>query len=115
VVFSKQMSTPRYGLSLSLCVLDIAQGKVKYDDVQYIVCSCGLMALVVYPESYWKKEPQALEIAKKLQAEGKLQFPVNDDPPKIPDRPMNDPYWVDSPDKIKLTLIDENLPPDSLL
>jgi hypothetical protein len=69
-----------FGLSLSLCVRDIALGAVRIEDVVMIQTQCKcetqddwLDVFAQYGNSYWTEHPQACQmIAARLLAEGKL-------------------------------------------
>jgi len=69
-----------FGLSLSLCVRDIALGAVRIEDVVMIQTQCRcetqedwLYVFAQYGDSYWAAHPQACQmIAARLLAEGKL-------------------------------------------
>lgn len=73
----------KVGRSLSFCVRDIAKGKVKYDDVEFIVCGTAFKDLdgfekvvIAYAESYWREcKLDAIEVAIRLHRAGKLIQP----------------------------------------
>lgn len=70
------------GKSLSFCIKDIASGLVKESDVEKIVAgTCYTNAtefeqvLVEYQNTYWQGYPNAHEIARRLEAAGKIEQP----------------------------------------
>lgn len=61
------------GLSLSLCVSDIARGKVKEEDVECIISSTKMRTqedvdkvLKQYSKTYWENLPGAIGIARRI-------------------------------------------------
>lgn len=71
----------KIGFSLSFCVRDIAEGRVKYEDVHHIVTGCSpeneqqwMELLDQYAKTYWRNCPTAKEIARDLNGERKLMF-----------------------------------------
>jgi len=96
------------GLSASLCVKDILEGKVNPDQVEKIIS--GISAsdersideiVLTYRRGYWKEDPNRAEkIFRTLLAQGKIVQPrlVNDrHVPLI----ANGQCWVTSEDQIK--------------
>ena len=70
------------GLSLSLCVSDIARGAVPEGLVEKIVASTKFsnakefeQVLKQYSESYWRDLPEAVEIARRFYSAGKIEQP----------------------------------------
>jgi hypothetical protein len=71
------------GLSLSLCVFDIASGYVKYDDVEKIIAGTKIESesdleevLDHYSQVLWADFPEkACEIARRLWNENKVDQP----------------------------------------
>ena len=71
------------GLSLSFCVRDIAQGKVRLEEVRQIIAATAAETdaewediLAQYRECYWSFAPDACEgIARKLLQEDKVRQP----------------------------------------
>lgn len=76
------------GLSLGLCVADIASGYVDELDVEKIIANtCAYnderidKLIAGYNEGYWFDLPQAESIARRLFAQGKVEQPRADDKP----------------------------------
>ena len=74
------------GYSLSLCVRDIARGKVALGDVDKIVASTCYhspeefdQVIAAYLYMYWF-DPEAENIARRLEAEGRIEQPRLTDP-----------------------------------
>lgn len=70
------------GLSLSMCVADIASGKVSESDVTKIVASTRFATpedfedvLSTYSKLYWKRYPEAAGIARRLHELGLIDQP----------------------------------------
>ena len=70
------------GLSLSLCVSDIARGEVAESQVEKIIASTRFrnsaefeQVLQSYSASYWSGYSHAVEIARRLYAAGKIEQP----------------------------------------
>jgi len=94
--------TKYIGLSFSSCVTDIAQGVIDFDSVKKIIaatCSEDPEYLIeMYAKSPWGMRSnlqvdKAVEIGRRLFAEGKV------DQPRLRDEPapnIQDGYWVDA-------------------
>jgi len=71
------------GLSLSLCVKDIASNLISYDEVEQIVAATNATTDEVwsrvfstYAQASWCAQPeQCIQIARRLIAEGKIDQP----------------------------------------
>lgn len=72
----------KIGFSLSLCIKDIAQGKVKIEDVKHIVTGCSVKTetdiheiLCQYSKTYWKDfSMEALDAVNVLRREYKISW-----------------------------------------
>ena len=69
----------KIGMSLSFCVADIARGLVKEEEVLRIIASTCAKDLEIvleqYQTIYWNDLPGALDIARRLISEGKVDQP----------------------------------------
>lgn len=71
------------GLSLSLCVLDIARGRVSIDQVDKIIASTAANSsqdwyevIEEYKKYYWSENPKECEhLAREFIAAGKVEQP----------------------------------------
>lgn len=93
------------GLSLSLCINDIANGKVALGDVEKIISGTCADAsqwdalLARYAELYWEDGPESrLRIARHLYREGKIKQPRLLDNSHYP--MIGSGHWVNSEDQI---------------
>ena len=75
------------GYSLSLCVRDIARGKVALGDVDKIVASTCYhspeefdQVIAEYMHLYWCNDPIAENVARILEEEGRIEQPRLTDP-----------------------------------
>lgn len=95
------------GLSLSLCIRDVLEGKVAQSDIEHIVagtCAGNLEAfqevLAGYAEGYWRKAPEeGVRIALELYHAGKVRQPRLENSNHFPVR-ANRVSWVQSEDEI---------------
>lgn len=86
------------GLSLSLCVLDLAKGVVPYDDIVLIIAGTNARCkadwdriLQSYQRNYWSKYHWAQFIATRLIADGKIEQPrLNGERPLS----INHGHWI---------------------
>jgi hypothetical protein len=77
------MEVNMIGLSLSLCIQDVIEGRVKYEQVERLVTGTKALTpahfagvLDSYAGSYWRKNPAlAINLAWRLWAEGKIEQP----------------------------------------
>lgn len=99
----------KVGLSLSLCIRDILEGKVSLDEVERIVTStkCRTPAdwtwlLENYRREYWGKDPDLGEkIARQLLAAGKIEQPRMNDPMVTSVKPKQG-LWINPGETILL-------------
>jgi len=101
------MSGKMIGLSVSFCIKDIVEGRMRIEDVQKIIGGitartpeCIEEVISQYKKSYWLEYPDKAEaIFRRLLAERKIEQPrlVNDQ-----HFPMltNHVRWVESEDQI---------------
>lgn len=98
---------PMIGMSLSLCVQDVLNGKVALSDIEQIVAGTSAPDLDVfktvldgYAESYWSKAPeQGVRIALELYHAGKVCQPRLANANHFPVL-QNKVHWVNSVDEI---------------
>ena len=90
------------GLSLSVCIRDIARGIVDVKDVSYIITSTNLngdmdQAYKIYSESYWRDvKDAAYEALSILRQEGKIFEPRTKG---LPYPNISDGHWIPSDSK----------------
>lgn len=95
------------GLSLSLCIKDVLDGKFALSDIEHIVagtCAGNLEAfqgvLADYTKTYWSKAPEeGIQIALELYHAGKVHQPRLENPDHFP-LLLNKLHWVQSEDEI---------------
>lgn len=93
----------KIGLSLSLCVRDIASGAVNEADVTVIVANTCATSYAIfervleqYSQIYWSKfAPEACSIAKSLYISGRIVQPRVEDPDYMQHKAV--PHWIDVP------------------
>lgn len=94
------------GLSLSVCVMHIIDGRVALEDVEKIISATCFanedeMEEVIshYQETYWREDPErATSIVRMLWANGKIEQP------RLEGKPTHyiyDGCWVNSESEIK--------------
>lgn len=80
------------GLSLSMCVGDIARGKIRIEDVAYILTGTAPLTehrtfnyvMTAYVKNYWQgHEFNAMRIAHELNESGRLLFPRENNGPVL--------------------------------
>lgn len=96
------------GLSLSFCVIDICEGKVKLTDVKKIVTGTAARTpgdwkklLEDHQSSYWQKYPKvALRVVERLRQTKRIEQPRNKfgRDYALPD--ISNGYWVDTKEQI---------------
>ncbi|MEG3880717.1 hypothetical protein QT972_25480 [Microcoleus sp. herbarium7] len=93
------------GVSLPLCILQIAEGKIDRDNVSEIISACTSEAFLTrvlpeYRKGYWRTLPkETVQIAVEFYGQGKIKFPRDgkaDHFPVTPDMVL----WVNSPKEI---------------
>ncbi len=94
------------GLSISLCIMDVIEGRVDPDKIEKIIGRTatkphmieGLIG--IYRTDYWRRNPDAAEqLFRKLYAEGKIEQPglTTGRVPFV----RNTGYWVEREDQIE--------------
>jgi hypothetical protein len=82
----------KIGLSFSLCIKDIASGKVKEGDVEKIIAGTAIrdledleLLINVYKSRCWRNLPEAEAIARRFWEKGLVEQPRIrvDEPPPI--------------------------------
>jgi len=94
------------GLSLSFCIRDIATGKVPIGDVEKLVVGTKTpddeafeSVLQQYCEYYWYEcAEEAVEIARRLRAEGKIEQPRLENDDRFPN--IAEARWVETEEQI---------------
>ena len=91
----------KVGLSLSFCIRDIMEGKIKEEEVKEILSGTNAGTseqledvLGLYKKIYWTGYPEeAAALARRLFAAGKIKQPITEGA-----RPHNivDGYWLDA-------------------
>jgi hypothetical protein len=91
------------GLSLSICIKDIIEGRRSKDEVHYIVSDTSFRnetefqeVLDTYKKSYWRRSPEVAEsIAREFFEEGKIWQPKlhNEEHPRA-----SYGFWVITPE-----------------
>jgi len=106
------MSKPHLiGLSLPVCIVQIADGSVKQEEVKEIISACTratFLSRVIpeYPKGYWSRFPkETVTIAQELYDKDLIKFPRDENEGHFPITP-DQVYWVDSHDRI--VWFDEN-------
>ena len=105
------MTEKLIGVCLHTCIMEIANGTVKKENVQEIVSACTTEAflhrvLPEYPKGYWRTEPKkCVRIATDLYKAGLIKFPRDENDTHFPIAP-DLVYWVRSPEEI--VWFDEN-------
>ena len=97
------------GLSISLCILAIIEGKINACDVVKIIGSTRARnkpewrdVLKIYKQSYWHKNPiGAAKILRRFIAEGRVEQPRLQNNKRMPT--IHDGIWVTSEDDIRWT------------
>ena len=100
------MSTVKLiGVSLSLCILQIAEGVVKQAEVQEIIAACTSEAFLArvlpeYRKNYWRTFPkETVQIAVEFYGQGRIKFPRDEKADHFPVTP-DMVLWVNSPKEI---------------
>lgn len=101
---------PKIGLSVSLCVADIARGDIAIEEVSRLIAGTRCKdvddwssVIKDYQEEYWSEFPdQAKAILKQLIADGKVEQPrlENDNHHPLISHSRPSDYWVESEDEI---------------
>ena len=96
------MSETRVGLSLSGCVLDIINGRVRLEDVAYIISACDPhpehggweYILSEYERLLWSGRPEAWNVAVALIGSGRVFTPRSQGLP-MPDLTRVKGFWLE--------------------
>lgn len=93
------------GLSLPICIIQIADGTIARSDVKEIIAACTREAFLnrvipEYPKGYWSRSPKkSVKIAQEMYDKGLIKFPKDENESHFPITP-NLVHWVESYDDI---------------
>lgn len=94
------------GLSLSFCVRDIANGKVKLEDVEKIITGARYTTIREFEDILnqylvipWNNDPRCIEVVCKLQFNNKIHQPrLDKSNPRVPN--LRNGHWVKTESEI---------------
>ena len=93
------------GLSLPICILQIADGTISKEEVKKIVAACTRETFLnrvipEYPKGYWSRFPEkSAKIAQEMYDKDLIEFPRDENESHFPITP-NLVHWVESREEI---------------